>query len=91
MSGFHDVHNFWAQTIEGANELCMKMKGNKLFIVIRNFCQVWYFVLSQYLSLGKDETGICLGPLELKKKNFIFLPVNNNEDGESPGGSHWYE
>ena len=45
----------------------------------------------QYLKLCEsiDEARMCfLDPLELKKKRFIFLPLNNNKNLEA-GGDHW--
>jgi len=33
--------------------------------------------------------GIFLDPLEAEKRIFIFLPVNDCTQVESPGGSHW--
>ncbi|PSN54914.1 Sentrin-specific protease 8 [Blattella germanica] len=35
------------------------------------------------------ELGIFLDPLEIKKRHFIFMALNDCEIVESPGGSHW--
>ena len=46
----------------------------------------------QYLKLcsSLDEAQACfLDPLELNVKELVFLPVNNNLDKLSAGGSHW--
>ena len=46
----------------------------------------------QYLKLcsSLDEAKMCfLDPLELDKKDIIFLPLNDNQNEESAGGSHW--
>lgn len=36
-----------------------------------------------------NELGIFLGPLELEKRHFIFLALNDCELLDSPGGTHW--
>jgi sentrin-specific protease 8 len=48
--------------------------------------------VSQFIKLDGDldEVIACfLGPLDLSSKQFIFLPINDNNDPENTGGSHW--
>lgn len=35
------------------------------------------------------DLGLLLGPLDLCSKRLVLLPVNDNPDVESAGGSHW--
>jgi sentrin-specific protease 8 len=46
----------------------------------------------QYLKLcsSLQEAEMCfLQPLDLANKEYIFFPINNNNDAQSAGGSHW--
>ena len=46
--------------------------------------------VSQFLKMAqKEELGIFLEPLNLDEKDLIILAVNNSNDPERPGGSHW--
>ena len=36
-----------------------------------------------------EQLSVILGPLALSSHTAVFLPVNNNQDPDSPGGSHW--
>lgn len=46
--------------------------------------------VSQFLKMAaKEELGIFLEPLALEDKDLIVLAVNNSNDPERPGGSHW--
>lgn len=35
------------------------------------------------------ELGVFLEPLLLTSKELVVVPVNNNQDPSSSGGSHW--
>lgn len=39
--------------------------------------------------LSKNEVGMFLDPLEIKKKKYIFFPVNDHQLSECTGGFHW--
>lgn len=39
--------------------------------------------------IPQSEINIFLEPLKADEKLFIFFALNNNEDGNSVGGSHW--
>lgn len=44
----------------------------------------------QFLKMAvKEELGIFLEPLNLETKDLIVMAVNNSNDPERPGGSHW--
>ena len=46
--------------------------------------------VSQFLKMAhKEELSIFLEPLQLEHKELIVLAVNNSDDPERPGGSHW--
>lgn len=47
--------------------------------------QCWYFVL---FCVG-EQLGEFLDSLNLPTKQYVFLPVNDNEQCEQTGGSHW--
>lgn len=36
-----------------------------------------------------EQLSVILDPLALSSHTAVFLPVNNNQDPDSPGGSHW--
>lgn len=36
-----------------------------------------------------EDLRECLAPLKVEEKGLIFIPVNNNADIDSAGGSHW--
>jgi hypothetical protein len=38
---------------------------------------------------NKNKLGIFEDSLNLPTKQFVFLPVNDNENSEIAGGSHW--
>jgi sentrin-specific protease 8 len=38
---------------------------------------------------SKEELPIFLDPLDVKSKKYIFLPLNDCEATDKPGGSHW--
>lgn len=40
-------------------------------------------------SLSDDDLGAFLSPLNLPSKQFIFLPVNDNQVVNQSGGTHW--
>jgi sentrin-specific protease 8 len=40
-------------------------------------------------SVGADEANLFLDPLRADERAFIFLAVNNNNNSERAGGSHW--
>ena len=39
--------------------------------------------------IAADQLSVILEPLVLSSHTAVFLPVNNNRDPCSPGGSHW--
>ena len=39
--------------------------------------------------IAADQLSVILEPLDLSSHTAVFLPVNNNRDPCSPGGSHW--
>ena len=39
--------------------------------------------------IAADQLSVSLEPLDLSSHTAVFLPVNNNRDPCSPGGSHW--
>ena len=42
------------------------------------------------LCSSLEEADICfLSPLELNQKDYVFFPINNNQNSEVAGGSHW--
>jgi sentrin-specific protease 8 len=46
--------------------------------------------VSQFLKLGsKSEAAIFLEPLHLEDKDLIVLAINNSNEPDRPGGSHW--
>lgn len=46
--------------------------------------------VTQCLKVSRcQELGVFLDPLQVEKRTFIFLPVNDCTQTESPGGSHW--
>lgn len=46
--------------------------------------------VTQCLKVSQcQELGVFLDPLQVEKRTFIFLPVNDCTQVESPGGSHW--
>lgn len=46
--------------------------------------------VSQFLKVAPDDDiSVFLVPLNLKQKSVVFFAVNNNEDLDHIGGSHW--
>ncbi|KAL4227095.1 hypothetical protein ACF0H5_015069 [Mactra antiquata] len=46
--------------------------------------------VAQFIKLAPDDDlGTCLGPLNLPSKQFVFLPVNDNQITCQAGGTHW--
>jgi len=46
--------------------------------------------VSQFLKMaGRNEVEIFLEPLNLIEKELIVMAVNNSQDPDRPGGSHW--
>ena len=51
--------------------------------------------VTQFIKLaasGGDDAlplEIFLSPLGLQEKRFVFLAINDQEDSEAAGGSHW--
>ncbi|XP_026282755.1 sentrin-specific protease 8 [Frankliniella occidentalis] len=46
--------------------------------------------VTQCLKVSRcQELGVFLDPLQVEKRTFVFLPVNDCTQVESPGGSHW--
>ncbi|XP_046435722.1 sentrin-specific protease 8 [Neodiprion fabricii] len=46
--------------------------------------------LTQLLKLtDPSDYGMLLEPIRAKSRSFVFFPLNNCDDKESPGGTHW--
>lgn len=47
--------------------------------------------VSQFLKMAtsKEELLVFFDPLNLEEKDLIILPVNDSNDPDRPGGSHW--
>ena len=39
---------------------------------------------------SNEEISEFLKPLDLSKKKYIIVPVNDSMSGDSIGGTHWY-
>lgn len=41
-------------------------------------------------SQDADEIREAMAPLEMEKRELIFMPINDNDNIERAGGTHWY-
>jgi len=70
-------------------------KGRKSISAVPCSCvvkNIFFFsevIYTMYLFTGVYEMSIILSDLHLPEKEYIFLPVNNNNSLELAGGDHW--
>lgn len=60
-------------------EMCKFMSG--LFLKVRQ---------ELFADVVGAELKECLESLNLADAHYVFIPVNDNEDATSVGGTHWY-
>jgi len=46
-------------------------------------------ILFMFFFVDPDELSQIVEPLKFDQKRLIFFPINNNQDFDQPGGTHW--
>lgn len=63
-------------------EMCKFMSGMLLV-------SIFHLIIYLNCNLIGAELKECLESLNLSDADFVFIPVNDNEDASSVGGTHW--